>query len=376
MDFELSDEQRLLSESVARFIADRYGFEDRTRAMAAPEGYSRKVWADLAELGVLALPFAEEEGGLGGGGVETMLVMEALGRGLVVEPYLATVILAGGALRRAGTPAQKAARIEAVMAGERIMTLAHYEPSGPRHTIEALQTRAERRGEGWVLSGAKTAVIAGDSADEIVVSARTPKGVTLFLVEKGAAAVVKRRTGYDGVRLADLALNGVEVPDGARLGEEGAGATVLTRVFEEANAALAAEAVGAMADALDMTVEYLKTRHQFGVAIGSFQALQHRAVDMLMETELARSMAILAALSLARAPEERRRNIAAAKARIGKAGRFVGQQAVQLHGAIGLTSEYKVGHSFKRLTATDALFGDSDFHLDELAAAGGLLPLD
>jgi len=376
MNFDLTDEQRMLAEMLTSFVADRYGFEQRLAAMGEPGGFSRARWQELAELGVLGLPFDEADGGLGGAGIETMVVMEALGRGLVLEPFLATVILAGGALRIAGSPEQKTARIGAVVAGARIMALAHSEPHGPRHTVERIATRAEPAGAGWHLRGAKTAVIAGATADEFVVSAATDAGVSLFLVDRDLpGTVVTPRRGYDGVALADLSFDGVVLAGDALLGAAGQGSAILTELFEQANAALCAEAVGVMADILAATTDYLKTRTQFGVAIGSFQALQHRAVDMLMQVELARSMAILAALSLDRAPRERALNIAAAKAKIGQAGRFVGQQAVQLHGAIGLTEEYKVGHAFKRLTAIDALFGDADHHLDMIAEAGGLIPL-
>jgi len=373
MNFDLTDEQRLLSESVTRFVADRYGFEERLRIMKEPEGWSRALWGEMADLGLLGMPFAEEDGGFGAGGVETMLVMEALGRGLVVEPYLATVILAGGALRLAGSAVQKAARIPAIVSGERIMALAHSEPASLRHTLE-VRTTATRDGEGWRIDGAKVAVLHGASADELVVTARTEAGTSLFLVPGNAPGVRRTaRRGYDGVPVAAVAFDGVVVGADALLGADGAGAAILPAVFEEANAALAAEAVGAMADTLDLTTDYLKTRQQFGVAIGSFQALQHRAVDMLIQLELARSMATLAALSLTAEPEERRRNVAAAKVQVGRAGRFVGQQAVQMHGAIGITAEYKVGHAFKRLTAIDALFGDADHHVDALAEAGGLV---
>lgn len=373
MDFDLNDEQRLLSESVGRFIADRYDFHAREAAMKQPDGFSRDIWARMAEMGLLGLPFAEADGGFGCGPVETMLVMEAMGKGLVLEPYLATVVLAGGVLRRAGNDAQRAERVPAIIAGDHVMALAHQEWPGPRHATGSLTMRAVPVEGGWRLDGAKVAVIAGHAADELVVSAATPDGVGLFLVDPGSAGVTRTpRTGYDGVRLADIGFTGVHLPKAALLGTAGSGGAVLDAVFEEANAALAAEAVGIMADILDMTADYLRTRTQFGVAIGSFQALQHRAVDMLMQVELSRSMAMLAALSLARPAAERRLHIAAAKAKIGQAGRFVGQQAVQMHGAIGLTTEYKVGHGFKRLTAIDALFGDSDHHLDVLTGAGGV----
>lgn len=372
MDFDHSDEQRLLAETVGRFVVERCDFESRLKTLATPEGWSRHAWHEMAELGLLALPFAEADGGFGGGGVETMIVMEALGRGLVLEPYLATVVLGGGVLRRAASAEQRARRLPDLIAGAHIMALAHQEPRAPRHGL-AVTTRAHRTGPDWVLSGRKIAVLHGAAADEIVVSAATAAGLSLFLVPTDAAGVSRRaQRGYDGVPVAEIVLDRVKMPADALVGIEGLGGEILTEVFEEANAALAAEAVGIMADTLDVTVEYLKTRNQFGVPIGSFQALQHRTVDMLMQVELARSMAILAALSLDQPAEQRRRNIAAAKVQIGRAGRFIGQQAVQLHGAIGITAEYKVGHAFKRLTAIDALFGDADHHLDMLTEVGGL----
>ncbi len=373
MDFEYTEEQKLLGESVARFVADRYDFETRHKAMVTTDGWSREAWAELTELGLLAMPFAEEDGGLGGGPVETMVVMEALGKGLVLEPYLSTIVLAGGALRMVGSASQKAARIERIASGELLMALAHQELDRPRHTLEA-GTCAKRGDDGqWVLNGRKVAVIHGAGAEEFVVSARTAAGLSLFLVPASTAGVgVVAQRGYDGVPVAEVALENVTVPSANLLGGEGLGAPVLETVFDEANAALAAEAVGIMADTLDVTVDYLKTRNQFGVPIASFQALQHRAVDMLMQVELSRSMAILATLSLTQPAAQRRLNIAAAKVQIARAGRFIGQQAVQLHGAIGITAEYKVGHRFKRLTAIASLFGDEDHHLGVLAEAGGL----
>jgi alkylation response protein AidB-like acyl-CoA dehydrogenase len=376
VDFQLSEEQRMLADMVGAYVADRYPFEARTRALQAPGGFSAEVWRDFAELGLLGAAFPEADGGFGGGGVEMMIVMEALGRGLVVEPYLATVVLAGGVLRRAATAGQKAERIPQIIAGERVMALAHQEVNGPRHTVEKLRTTATNVGGGWLLDGAKVSVIAGAAAGELIVSARTEGGVSLFLVDPRLPGVsLRERRGFDGAALADVRFERVALQERALIGAPGSGSEVLARVFEEANAALCAEAVGVMADMLDMTGEHLKTRTQFGVPIGGFQALQHRAVEMLMQVELSRSMAILAALSLDRGPEERWRNIAAAKAKVAQAGRFVGQQAVQLHGAIGLTAEYKIGHGFKRLTAIELLFGDADHHIDALAEAGGLLPL-
>ena len=375
MDFDLNDEQRLLSESVNRFVTDEYRFEERIKGMRSECGWRQDIWRQMAELGLLGLPFSEEDGGFGGGGVETMLVMDAFGRGLVVEPYLSTVVIAGAALRRAANAAQKEARLPGLIAGEHLMSLAHSEPHAPRHTF-TVKTEARSTGAGWMLTGQKIAVLHGDSADEYVVSATTSAGLSLFLVPANAPGVSRiTQTGYDGNRLAAVSFDAVELMTDALLGPEGQGKALLEAMFDEANAALAAEAVGIMTSTLDLTTEYMKTRVQFGMPIGSFQALQHRAVDMLMHVELSRSMAMLAAMSLARDPEERRRNIAAAKVQIGRAGRAVGQQAVQLHGAIGITAEYKVGHAFKRLTAIDALFGDADHHLDVLAEAGGLMPI-
>jgi pimeloyl-CoA dehydrogenase small subunit len=374
MDLDLTEEQRLLSETVTRFVADRYDFQSREKYMRGPQGFSRVIWSELGQLGLLALPFAEEDGGFGAGGIETMLVMEALGSGLVVEPYLSSIIVCGTALRMASTPAQKAALLPGLVGGETFLALAHAERRTPRHTLTGIRTIAEPNNGGWVLDGEKAVVLNGDCADIFIVSARTGNDVTLFLIDAKAPGISLRGyTAYDGTRIAEVAFNGVRIAPDAVLGHPGGGANILKSVVETAIAALAAEAVGIMAGMLATTVEYLKTRRQFGVAIGSFQALQHRCVDMLIQVELARSMALFAAVSLAlENPAERARNIAAAKIQIGRSGKFVGQQAVQLHGAIGITAEYKVGHAFKRLTAIDTLFGDANHHLDALAEAGGL----
>lgn len=373
MDFTLTDEQTMLQDSVARFVADNYGFQQREHALKTPDGWSREAYAGLAEMGLLGLPFAETDGGFGGGAVEMMVVMEALGRGLLVEPYFATVVLAGGAIRHGATAGQRAAIVPLLIAGETILTLAHNEPELPRHTPDARATAA-RNGDTWSLSGRKIAVPHGKSAHTLIVSAMTEKGVSLFLVDADAAGVwIDSARGYDGVPVATIRFDGA----GAELlGLEGDGGAVLKRVFEDASAALAAEAVGVMAETFDLTIDYFKTRQQFGVAIGSFQALQHRAVDMLIELELSRSMATLAALSLNIDADQRGRNISAAKAQIGKSARLIGQEAVQMHGAIGITAEYKVGHAFKRLTAIDALLGDRDWHLDRLAEQRGLYKFD
>ncbi|AEG51228.1 Butyryl-CoA dehydrogenase [Sphingobium chlorophenolicum L-1] len=374
MDFDLNDEQKMLQETVTRFVAETYDFQKREHALKTRDGWSREAYAGLAEMGLLALPFAEEDGGFGGGGVEMMVVMEALGRGLMVEPYFATVVLAGGVLRHGASVQQRADIVPAIAAGDRILALAHNEQGLPRHTLAA-RTIASATGDGWTLDGRKIAVLHGQSADTFVVSAMTPEGLSLFLVNAGAEGVtVEGKRGYDGVPVATVALAGVNVPNEALIGSTGQGEDILSPVFEEATAALVAEAVGAMAETFDVTVDYLKTRQQFGVAIGSFQALQHRTVEMLMQLELSRSMSILAALSLDIDADQRSRNISAAKAQIGKSGRIIGQEAVQMHGAIGITAEYKVGHAFKRLTAIDALLGDRDWHLARLVEKRGVYP--
>src|SRR5229473_630510 len=377
MDFELSEEQRLLQESVGRLLTNRYGFEQRTAYMKEPGGFSRALWKQYADLGVLALPFAEEDGGIGGGAVDVMIVMEALGRALVLEPYLATVVLAGGVLRHAGSKAQRAGLIPKIADGSLILALAHSERQS-RYDLADVATSAKRDGAGYVLDGGKGLVLHGDSADKLVVSARVagkPRdrdGIGLFLIDAKASGVSVR--GYptiDGLHAAEITLSGVKVGAEGVIGEPGKALAVIERVVDEGMAALCAEAVGAMEVMHELTVDYLKTRRQFGVPIGNFQVLQHAAVDMLMATEQARSMAMLAAMMVEEPNAvERHKSIAAAKVQIGRSGRFVGKTATQLHGGIGMTMEYKVGHYFKRATAIDVLFGDADHHLAMLAKMG------
>ena len=379
MDFDLSDEQRLLKESVERFVADRYDFEGRKKTVASPEGWSRGTWAAFAELGLLAVPFAEEDGGIGGGPVETMIVQEAFGRGLVVEPYLATVILGGGLLRHAASASQKAEWIPKVAGGEAILAFAQAE-RGSRWDLHDVQASARRDGEGWLISGEKGLVLHGDSADVLLVTARTAggrrdrDGIGLFLVDAKAAGVSRR--GYptqDGMRAAEVTLENVRVGPESVLGDPEGALPAVERVADEAVAALCGEAVGIMDRMRELTVEYIKTRKQFGVAIGAFQALQHRAADMVVAAEQARSMAFFATMmSGDEDAAERAKAVSAAKVQIGRSGRFVGQQAVQLHGGVGVTMEYAVAHYFKRITTLDLAFGDADHHLSRLAETGGL----
>ncbi len=380
MDFDLNDEQRLLKESIERMLADRYDFEARNKHAAEPEGFSRDIWRQYAELGLLGLPFEEKHGGFGGGPVETMIVMEAFGRALAVEPFLATVVLGGGLLRHGGSDAQRDAVLPKIAEGSLLLAFAHSERQA-RYDLADVTATARRDGSGFRLDGAKSLVLGGDSADKLIVSARLSggrrdrDGIGLFLVDAGAEGVARRGyTTIDGQRAAEVTLANVAVGAEAAIGEAGAGLAPIERVVDEAMAALAAEAVGAMAAMHELTVDYLKTRKQFGVPIGSFQVLQHRAVDMFVALEQARSLALLATM-MVEEPDatERHRAIAAAKVQIGRSGRFTGQQAVQLHGGIGMTMEYKSGHYFKRLTAIDATFGDADHHLAWLARNGGLI---
>jgi pimeloyl-CoA dehydrogenase small subunit len=374
MDFDLSEEQRLLKESLERLIGDRYAFEQRKTYAQNPEGWSPELWAQFAELGLLGLPFEEQHGGSAGGPVETMIAMEAFGRALVLEPYLATVVLGGGFLRHGGSAEQCAALVPKIANGSLTVAFAHTERQS-RYDLHDVETRAVRDGTGWVLDGDKGVVVHGDTADKLIVTARVGggrrdrDGVAAFIVD-GKAAGVSRR-GYptqDGLRAAEITFSGVRIGPEGVLGEPGKALPLVERVVDEAIASLCAEAVGAMAVMHGLTVEYLKTRRQFGREIGSFQILQHRAVDMLIALEQARSMAMFATMMAADENIAERRNaVGAAKVQIGRSGKFIGQQAIQLHGGIGMTMEYKVGHYFKRVTMIDAMFGDADHHLRQLA---------
>jgi pimeloyl-CoA dehydrogenase small subunit len=379
MDFDLSDEQRQLGDNLARLMKERYGFESRKAHGASPLGFSEELWRRYAELGLLGASFAEADGGFGGGAVETMLIEQAFGRALVLEPYLPTVVLGGGVLRHGASPAQREAMIPAIAAGELRLALAHAEP-GSGFDLFDVTASARRDGAAFVLDGEKGLVLAGDSAEKLIVLARTAggrreiSGLGLFLVDAAAEGVSRR--GYptqDGLRAAEIALSRVRVAAEDVVGDpEGAG-EIMERVAEDAIAALAAEAVGAMTEATEITTDYLKTRKQFGVPIGSFQALQHRAADMVVALEQARSMMMFATMMTGEADAaERAKAISAAKIQIGRSARFIGQQATQLHGGIAMTHEYKLGHLFKRLTMIDLAFGDADEHLKRLSERDGL----
>ncbi|MEQ1613952.1 MAG: acyl-CoA dehydrogenase [Hyphomicrobiaceae bacterium] len=378
MDFDLNEEQRLLKDSIDRLMATEYAFEKRKAHAASATGSSDELWAKYAELGLLALPFAEADGGIGGGPTETMIVMEALGRALALEPYFATVVLGGGMLRR-GSVEQRARIVPGVASGELRLALAFQEKHS-RYDLADVQMTAKRDGDGWVLDGEKGVVLGGDTAGRIFVTARTSgarrdrNGIGVFMVDAKAAGLSRRAyVTQDGLKAAQLTLAGVKVVAADVVGDPANGLPLVERVVDEAIAALCAEAIGVMDMMHTTTLEYLKTRKQFGVTIGSFQAVQHRAADMFVALEQARSMAIFATMMAADDnAKERARAMSAAKVQVGRSGRQIGQEAVQLHGGIGMTMEYSVGHAFKRMTMIDKMFGDADYHLTRLAGLGGL----
>lgn len=374
MDFELTEDQRLLNDSVSRLLADRYAFDARRGYMKAAQGWSQELWDKYAELGLLGLPFSEDYGGFGGGAVDVMMVMEAFGRSLVLEPYLATVVLGGSAIKYAGDEAQKGELLPQIVDGSLKLGWAHGEQQA-RYDLTDVLTTATKDGAGWTLEGAKSVVFHGDTADTLIVSARTggdrmdKEGLTLFLVPANTPGVARR--GYamrDGTRAAEISLSSVKLGPEAVLGAVGGAFGVIERVTQAGIAAMAAESVGACEAAHAMTLDYLRTRVQFGRPIGTNQVLQHKAADMLIEVEQARSMAMLAAMMVDEEdPAERARNISMAKVGVGQSGRFVTQNAVQLHGGIGMTEEYAVGHYFRRVMVFEHMWGDSAYHLGLLA---------
>ena len=379
MDFDLSEDQRLLQDSLTKLLADKYKFEDRKRYLKSATGWSQEMWEAYADLGLLGLPFAEEDGGFGAGPVEVMLMAEAMGSAITLEPWLATVVMGGGFIRHGASAAQRAAMVPEIAAGKLKLAFGYTEPQS-RHDLHDVATTAKKDGAGWVLEGRKGVVLHGDVADHIIVTARIggarrdKSGMGVFLVPANAKGVTRR--GYpttDGLRGAEITLDRVSLPAEALLGDAGNGLALVDRVVDETIAALAGEALGAMDALQKLTLDYLKTRKQFGRPIGTFQSLQHRAAEMMVSLEEARSMAMLAAM-MAQEPDalERRRQMSAVKVQIGRSGKFIGQSAIQLHGGIAMTMEYLGGHYFKRLTTIDTMFGDADHHLTQLMAMGGL----
>lgn len=368
MDFNFTDEQTMIRDSLSRLIRDQYDFDTRRKVVTSAEGWRPAMWAQFAELGLLAAPFSEEDGGLGGGPIDAMVVMEEFGKGLVVEPFLSTVVCAGGFLKRANA-AQKAEHLAPIMAGERVFAFAYAEPRG-RYNLADLETTAKKDGKGFKLNGHKCVVIGAPWASHLIVTARTSGsrrdlgGVTVFIVDKSAKGISTRDyPTVDGRRASEVYFENVSVGPEAAIGEVDGGLTLINQVTDEAIAALCAEACGAMKVANAMTVEYSRTRKQFGTAIGKFQVLQHRMVDMFMEHEQSVSMTYMATLKLDEDEATRMKAASAAKVRIGQAGRVVGQSAIQIHGGMGMTDELAIGHYFKRLTIIDSEFGNVDHHL-------------
>lgn len=367
MTTELSDEQSMLRESAQRFVENEYGFEARRKLSASEDGFSRAHWKQFAELGWLAMALPEDHGGLGGGAVETAVLMEVFGRGLVLEPFFATVVMGAGLVADMGSAEQKDAILPAVAEGSMLLAVGHGEPTS-RYDLNAVSATAENSGGGYALSGHKAVVWHAGAADKLVVSARTAggardeAGITLFLVDPAATGVtIRSYATNDGQRAGEVILENAE-SEGV-LGEVGGGYPAIAAAADRAMIALGAEACGAMAALVEQTQEYLKTRQQFGVPLSKFQVLQHRLVEMFNEQAMSRAVVYRAAATLGSAdPATRAKSAAAAKAQIGKSGKFVGQQAVQLHGGMGMTDELPVGHYFKRLSMIDIAFGNAEYH--------------
>ena len=378
MNFDLSEEQQLLADSLKRFVTNDYNFEARRKIVASPTGWSPEVWGQMAEMGLMGLPIPAEHDGFGGTAVDVMVVMEAIGEGLIVEPYHSTVALGAQFVIRGGSAAQQKRWLPEIGQGRCRMALAHVE-KGARYDLGHVAVRARRQGDGFALDGDKHVVLHGGAADVLVVSARTAgaptdaQGVSLFLVPRDAPGItLKEYRTIDELRAADVSFSGVTVPRDALIGLEGAGLPLLEEVVDYGTALLCAEAVGAIRYANETTLEYLKTRRQFGVPIGSFQALQHRMVDMVITYEQARSMSYLACVKIdTGAAAERRAVVSAAKVKVSDACRHISQESVQLHGGMGMTEELKVSHTFRRLTMIGQTFGDAEHHLERFAASSG-----
>ncbi|MCE9650454.1 MAG: acyl-CoA dehydrogenase family protein [Parvibaculum sp.] len=375
MDFSFTEEQTLLRNSVQSLLADKYDFDTRRKIVKSADGWSPAMWKQFAELGLLAAPFSEEMGGLGGGSIETMILMEEFGRHLVVEPFVETVVIAGGFLREGASKAQADAHIPGIVDGSTVWAFAYAEPQG-RYNLADLVTTAKKDGAGYTLNGYKAVVLGAPWAQKLIVTARTSggqrdrDGVSVFIVDKNAPGVSTRDyPTVDGRRASEITFENVKVGADALIGAEGKGLPLVEKVTDQAIAALSAEAVGCMGELNKATVEYCKTRKQFGVPIGKFQVLQHRMVDMFMAYEQSVSMTYMVNLKLEESDAERVKAAAGAKVQIGKAGRFVGQQSVQLHGGMGMTDELNVGHYFKRLTMIDTQFGNVDHQLKRYSQA-------
>jgi alkylation response protein AidB-like acyl-CoA dehydrogenase len=372
MDFEFTDEQNMLAEQVQRFMTSRYSSETRRAIQKSAAGWSRDVWSELAQMGVVSLLIPSEAGGLGGDAIDTMVVMNAFGQGMLLEPYWSSAVFATVLIRKLGG-ANAATLLEGLATGERVAAVAHAEPAA-RYDHDRIQSTAKKTPNGFALTGAKAVVIGGGIADTLLFSARVEggraDGPSVFAVPRGADGVrVREYRTIDGRAAADITLEGARVDAGALLGAEGGAAGPLEDAHDVALAALCADTVGSMKAMLDATGSYLQTRKQFGQPIGRFQALQHRMADMLIHFEQAKSMAYLASMQCdSKDLATRRKALSAAKVVIGQSGRFIAQQAVQLHGGMGMADELDVSHSFRRITAAELTLGDTDFHLERVVA--------
>lgn len=369
MDFNFTEEQSMVRDTVASFLQDKYDFETRRKIVASESGWRADYWQAFAEeLGILGASFSEELGGLGGGAVDNMIIMEEFGKALVIEPYLGTVVIGGGFMKHSGY-AGAASVIEGIIAGTTTVAFAYAEPQG-RYTWQDLKTTARKEGSGYVLNGHKAVVVGAPFATHLVVTARTggaqrdAGGVSVFLVDKTLPGIVTRDyPTVDGGRASEIYFENVSIPADALIGEEGNGLPLVNKVIDEATAAVGAEAVGVLRKLHEGTLDYAKQRKQFGTAIGNFQVLQHRMVDMFIEVEQAVSMTYMATIKLDESDDERAKAVSAAKVRIGRACKFVGQNAIQIHGGMGMTDELAIGHYFKRASIIEGLFGSVEHHL-------------
>jgi len=367
MDFSLSDEQQMLQDSITRFVQNDYDFYDRAKLVKSELGFSADHWKLFAELGWLMVPFTEDDGGLGGSAADLMVVMEEFGKGLVIEPFLATAIIGGGLISKAGNTQQKETLIGAIMDGSLQLAFAYAEPNS-RYDLAYVATSADKTSGGYVLNGHKAVVLNAPVANKIIVSARTSgdtnnkDGISLFILDADSEGVdIQSYRTQDGGRAAEVRLNNVNITTENLLGTEGSALPTIEAILDRATLAVCAEAVGAMEIATAKTVEYTKTRKQFGTSISKFQALQHRMADMFIEQQQAKSIVLMAALKIDEGGIEASKAVAAMKSLVGRASRKVGQETIQIHGGIGVTDELDIGHYFKRMTMIDLMFGNSDY---------------
>jgi len=371
MNFELSEEQKMIQQSVERFVQENYDLPKRVEISSKDPGYSKDYWNSMAELGWLGLPFKEEDGGFGGNQIDTLVIMEQFGKGLVLEPFLANIVLGGGAIQMGGSEELKNEMLSSLIEGSKQLTLAYAEQQS-RFDLEDVATSARKEGEKYIINGQKSMVLNAESADHLVVVTRTnggqvdEEGITLFLVDSDSKGLERNNfPTVDGLRASEITFNNVEVNSERMIGDLDKGFIILRAITNNAILALCAEAVGAMEVLYKDTVEYTQQREQFDHPLSDFQVLQHRMVDMFMEYEQCKSLLFRATMETIQDPDMAQRTIHALKHLIGKSGIFVGENAVQLHGGMGVTEELRVGHFFKRLLVIDSQFGNADFHLDK-----------